>query len=289
MGASVYKSQEGRTLLERRYRDILDSAGSARFTELFVDSSIGKTHVLRFGDSARPPLVMLHGSMSNSATWLGVASEFADFFSVYCLDLPGEPGLTDPVRPTLASEEPSRWLASALDSLGINACALLGMSLGGFYGLHFAVRHPRRVTALSMITACGLAPQRMSFLFKAVLCLMLGSAGQKRLNALVYHKATVPREAAAHQALIGAHFNPIVEPVPTFADEELQRLVMPVQYFGGDKDALLDSGKSARRLEALAPAAEVHVLPDTGHVILDRFAEVKAFLVRNAIRDTDEA
>lgn len=282
MVTPVYKSREGRALLEGRYRDILASAGPPPFTELFVDSSAGKTHILRFGDPARPPLVMLHGTMSNSAAWLGTAGGFLDTYSVFCLDLPGEPGLSEPVRLKLASESPETWLASALDALGIGTCALLGMSLGGFYGLRYAVRYPERVSALSLITAGGLAPQRASFLFKALLCLMLGRPGRKLLKALIYRKAPVPREAAAYQELVGAHFNPVTEPVPVFSDEELRGLLMPIQYFGGDKDALLDSEKSGRRLELLCPRAEVHVLPDTGHVILDKFAEVKAFMVRHA-------
>jgi pimeloyl-ACP methyl ester carboxylesterase len=280
MAASVYKTSEGRSLVERYYQDILDAASGSGFEEVFIESSVGRTHVLRFG-GGKPPLVMLHGSMSNSASWLGAAPDFLDAFTVFCVDLSGEPGLSEPVRLPLASEEPARWLASVLDALGIEKCAFLGMSLGSWYGLHFAVRHPQRVTSLSMITASGLAPQRTSFLFKALLFMMLGRFGQKRLNALVYHKARVPAEVLDYQALVSAHFNPLVEPIPIFSDAELARLTFPIQYFGGDRDALLDTEKSAERLRALTEHSEIHILRDTGHVILDQFGVVKAFLVRS--------
>lgn len=281
MTASVYKTSQGRALVDRYYQDILDATSVSAFEQVFVESSVGRTHVLRYGNGNKPPLVMLHGSMSNSASWLVAARDFMDVFTVFCVDIPGEPGLTEPVRLPLVSEEPARWLASVLDTLGIEKCSFLGMSLGSWYALHFAVRHPQRVTSLSMITSSGLAPQRASFLFKALFFMTLGRFGQKRLNALVYYKARVPTEVLDYQALVSAHFNPLIEPIPLFSDEELARLSFPIQYFGGDHDALLDTEKSAARLKAVKPNAEIHILRDTGHVILDRLGAVKDFLVRS--------
>lgn len=277
MTASVYKTTQGRALVERYYQDTLDATSVSAFEQVFVESSVGRTHVRRYGNGNKPPLVMLHGSMSNSASWLGAAPDFMDAFTVFCVDISGEPGLTEPVRLPLASEEPARWLASVLDALGIEKCAFLGMSLGSWYALHFAVRHPQRLTSLSMITASGLAPQRASFLFKALFFMTLGRFGQKRLNALVYHKARVPTEVLNYQALVSAHFNPLVEPIPLFSDEELAHLNLPIQYFGGDHDALLDTEKSAARRRAVKPSSEIRILQDTGHVILDRFGGVKEF------------
>jgi pimeloyl-ACP methyl ester carboxylesterase len=280
MHESVYKSAEGQKIVENAYRQLLAATTATPFQQRFLETATAKTHVLHFGDSTKPPLLMLHGSMSNSATWLGVAPLFIDAFSVFCVDIPGEPGLSEPVRMDLASDKPVLWLASLLDQLAIAQASFLAMSLGSWYALNFAVNHPQRSVALSLITTGGIAPQRKDFIVKALFCMMLGQRGQQMLNNMVFHKTTVPPQVLAAQALVAKHFNPLTKALPLFTDAQLRQLTMPLQYFGGDRDALLDTVKTAARLRTLTPQAELHVLADTGHVIIDQFPTTRDFLLR---------
>jgi pimeloyl-ACP methyl ester carboxylesterase len=55
---------------------------------------------------------------------------------------------------------------------------------------------------------------------------------------------------------------------------------MPVLFFGGTKDALIDSEKTGKRLKRLLPHAEVSILADTGHAILGKSEEILRFLVK---------
>ena len=71
MTASVHKSEQGRVLVEGYYVSLL---------EIF------------------PSQPRSAGSMSNSASWLGILDDFADSFSLYCVDIPDEPGLSEPLR-----------------------------------------------------------------------------------------------------------------------------------------------------------------------------------------------
>lgn len=79
---------------------------------------------------------MIHGSVSNSAAWLGCISEFIENFCIYCVDIPGEPGLSEPKRCILNSEEPFEWLDLLLDSLKIDKACFVTMSLGSWYALN---------------------------------------------------------------------------------------------------------------------------------------------------------
>ncbi|MEZ4582230.1 MAG: hypothetical protein R3A10_11470 [Caldilineaceae bacterium] len=42
--------------------------------------------------------MLLHGSGSNSATWMGDAAAYAEQCQVYAVDIPGEPGKSAPDR-----------------------------------------------------------------------------------------------------------------------------------------------------------------------------------------------
>ncbi|MHB0897644.1 MAG: alpha/beta fold hydrolase [Spirochaetales bacterium] len=280
MARAVYKSEKGRSLVEDYYRRALDSYTGVSLRRRLIATPFGETHFLECGDKTKQALILLHGSMSNSASWFGMLPALAPSFSLYCADIPGEPGLSAPVRMPLASGQPAAWLASIMDSLGLGQAAFLGMSLGSFYALRLAATNPERVGALSMITTGGIAPQRVSFLFKALLYMALGARGQTLLNKAVYHKTSVPPEVLDFQALVSANFNPMAEPLPILSDAEMRKLSMPLQYFGGDHDALLDTEKTAARLAALVPHADIQVLADTGHVIIDQTAKIHAFLLR---------
>ena len=278
MDTNIFKTDAGRQTVLAEYCRILRAFCPYPWEEISVETPMARTTVLRFGDPAKPPLLALHGSMANSATWIGCIGDFIDDFCFYAVDLPGEPGLSEPIRCTLATDEPLDWLAGLMDGLNLPRAAFLTMSLGSWYALNLAARHPERAAALSIFTTGGIAPAKKGFALKALWYLAQGAKGQEKLARAVYHKAEVPRDVLDFQALVTKNFNPTREALPIFSDEEIRRITAPVQYFGGDADALLDTAATARRLAALLPGAEINVLPDTGHAILDQFGEAARFL-----------
>lgn len=279
MNTHVYKTEEGRNIVESLYRKVLAKHTFPAFEQLLIPTEIARTHVLRFGEISKPPLVMVHGSASNSAVWLGNISNFIDHFSVYCVDIPGEPGLSDPTRCTLASDAPYKWFVSLLDNLDIKKASFLTISLGSWYIINFATKNPDRVNALSMLTTPGIVPAKRSFIFKAIFFMMLGKMGQKLLNKAIYHKTVIPSEVLEFQAIVSRHFNPLMETIPIFCDEMLMNISAPVQFFGGDHDALIDSVKTGERIIKLLPHSEIHILKNTGHAIIDQFSAIKDFLI----------
>lgn len=278
MNRNIYKSEDGRNTIEAAYRNILAEYSGFPYEQIYAQTKIAQTHVLKFGNEAKPPLIMIHGSVSNSAAWLGCIAEFIDDFCIYCVDIPGEPGLSEPARCTLRSAEPEAWLSSLLDFLKIEKAFFLTMSLGSWYALNFIVNNPGKVIALSMVTSGGLVPAKKSFIFKAVLYMLMGKSGQKLLNKAVYYKTEIPNEVLEYQAIVSKHFNPVMETLPIFSDKQLKKISSPIQFIGGEHDSLIDSVKTAERILRLFPNADVHVLKDTGHVIIDKFPVVKVFL-----------
>jgi len=283
MNKYVYKSKEGQKIIETFYKNILSDYKTYPFEQLFIKANGIKTHALKFGNPDNPPLIMLHGSVSNSAAWLGCIDEYINDFLIYAVDIPGEPGLSEPNRLDLSGNEPYDWMSALLDELKIDRSYFLSMSMGSWYAINFASKNIDKVIALSMITAGGLAPMKSGFIFKAILFSLLGNKGKNMINRMVYHKTEVPKVVLDFQSTASKHFKPVMR-LPIFSDDEIQKLKMPLQFFGGGCDELIDSMKTAGRIKALLPKSEVHILPDTGHVILDRFKDVKRFLI--STRDT---
>jgi pimeloyl-ACP methyl ester carboxylesterase len=72
---------------------------------------------------------------------------FARCFRVYCIDMIGEPGLSAPVRPALASDAHAVWLDDVLNHLAVTRVSILGASLGGWLALDYTIRHPETFAA----------------------------------------------------------------------------------------------------------------------------------------------
>jgi len=281
MNSNVYKTEKGRNIVESLYRKVLAKHSFLAFEQLFIPTEIARTHVLRFGEISKPPLIMVHGSASNSAVWLGNIPNFINSFCVYCVDIPGEPGLSEPIRCTLGSDSPYRWLTSLLDNLKIKKASFLTISLGSWYALNFAIKYPDRVNALSMLTTSGIVPAKRSFIFKAIFFMMLGEIGQKLLNKAIFYKTVIPSELLEFQSIVSRHFIPVMENIPVFNDEMLKNISGPIQFFGGDHDALIDSVKTGERIKKLLPHSDIHILEDTGHAIINQFPTINNFLISN--------
>ena len=93
--SAIYKSEEGQRLVEERYWAFLKYWPVAH-KQLRVPTCQGETFVVACGEETAPPLLLLHGSATNSAMWMGDVGSLAEHFRVYAVDLIGEPGLSAP-------------------------------------------------------------------------------------------------------------------------------------------------------------------------------------------------
>jgi pimeloyl-ACP methyl ester carboxylesterase len=274
---AIYRSEQGRQAIEDFYRGALAQAAVPLRTR-FVATSQGRTHLIEAGPEDGDVVLLLHGSASNSATWLGDMPVWSREFRVSGADLPGHPGLSEARTLVLSSDATATWLDSLLGVIGTDSVRLVGMSLGGWIALDFACRYPDRVRALSLLSPGGLAPAKRSFLFKALPLSLLGDWGSDRIQRLVFRHAEVPQPVLEFGRLVARHYRPVTERVPVLGDAELSRLRMPIQFFGGAEDALSRAEDSAERLARLLPHAEVHLLPDHGHAILGQTEAILRFL-----------
>ncbi|WP_310714409.1 alpha/beta fold hydrolase [Streptomyces lydicus] len=276
--SAIYKSEAGARELQRRYREALD-AWPVPAEHLRVPTREGETFAVVSGPEDAPPVVLLHGAGANATMWQDDITTWARHFRTYALDLVGEPGLSAPSRPPLASDAPARWLDDVLDALGIARAAFVGTSLGGWLALDYATRRPERVDRLALLCPGGVGRQKMGWLFRALLLRPLGAWGVRRSAGTVAGLDRPEHRAVLDQLVLTfAQFKPRTERLPVFPDDVLRRLAMPVQVTVGGRDALFDSADTARRLARCVPHATVHVLPDAGHALLGQTDAVLTFL-----------
>jgi pimeloyl-ACP methyl ester carboxylesterase len=167
----------------------------------------------------------------------------AEHFRVYAVDIVGEPGRSAPARPPLGSDDYAGWLDDVFDALGLARASLVGASLGAWLALDYATRRLLR----SLTIATGLdGPQVRPFL--------------------------------DYLTVIHRHFRPRTQRLPVFSDDRLGTLTMPVLVIVGDRDAMLDSHDTVRRLDHAVPHSVTTLLPGVGHSIVGQAVPVLGFL-----------
>jgi len=244
----------------------------------------GETFVVACGRSGAPPLVLLHGAQSNAASWMFDAAVWSSRFRVYAVDVIGDAGFSAPSRPPLETDAHALWLDDVLAGLGVTSAALVGLSLGGWLALDYAIRRPTRVERLALICPAGIGRQK-NFLLKVAPLLLLGPWGARKIREMVFGPAPaqlpeIVRPLLDLIALIGRSVRPHRVNIPVASDEALARLTMPILAIVGGKDVLIDSGETRDRLRRCAPHAEVRFLPDGRHFLPGQTGVVMAFLTK---------
>ncbi|MCP4138149.1 MAG: alpha/beta hydrolase [bacterium] len=276
-GKSIYKSPEGKKEIAGFYEAALKQ-WPVDHEEMQIPTRYGTTFVIASGKRSAPPMILLHGTGSNSAMWMGDIKDFSKSYRVYAVDIIGDPGKSDENRPDLNGPAHSDWMEDVMSHLKIKEAVFVGNSLGGWMSLKFAAANPDRVEKLVLLAPSGIAPARKSFIIKAIPLMLMGKWGLEKMNKIVYYKEEVPEEVNRFGAMIFKHFNYRMEEIPVFSDEELKKLAMPVLLMNGEKDALLRSPETTARIKSLLPHADARMLPDTGHVLINLSGEIMRFL-----------
>jgi esterase len=155
-----------------------------------------RLHYTEWGDSAAPPVVMLHGITGHARTWDDEARALSARYRVLALDQRGHGDSArapdgDYTTATLADD-----LVAFLDALGLARVRLVGLSMGGRVAIAFAGRQPARVERLVVVDiGPDVAPAG-----RARVGLLMASAPERfdtLEHALVYARENNPRYGEA--------------------------------------------------------------------------------------------
>ncbi|WP_369010568.1 alpha/beta fold hydrolase [Rhizobium croatiense] len=134
----------------------MQTTGSMLVTEKMVELTGVKLQTQAFGDPAGAPILLIMGVMSSMLWWperfceeLAARGRYVIRYDQRDTGLsthyaPGEPGYS--------FDDLSEDAIAVLDGYGIEAAHLVGMSMGGFVAQEAALRHPRRVLTLTLIS-----------------------------------------------------------------------------------------------------------------------------------------
>jgi pimeloyl-ACP methyl ester carboxylesterase len=102
-----------------------------------------------------PPIVLIHGLSGCWQNWLENIPALARNHRVVALDLPGFGA--SPMPPwDISIPAYGKFLRDFCERLGIERCAMVGNSMGGFIATEVSITEARRVSKLCLVSAAGI-------------------------------------------------------------------------------------------------------------------------------------
>jgi pimeloyl-ACP methyl ester carboxylesterase len=245
-------------------------------------------HVMEWGDTALPALVMWHGLARNARDFDVAAAHFAGRFRVICPDTIGRGLSSWSATPDTDYTIPA-YCAHALgllDALGVDRCDWVGTSMGGLIGLALAGTDPGRARigklvvndagpalndeAIERIKAYATMVPEFSTIgeFEALLRFIYAPFG--RLSDTEWRKMAETSHRRRDNGKISSHYDPAVMRV--FAEQYTpldmwdiyDSITCPTLVLRGEtSDLLLE--RTAAAMTGRGPKARLETITGCGH------------------------
>ena len=228
------------------------------------------------GAGEGPPVLLLHGIGSGSASWEAQLDALAGRYRAVAWDAPGYGG-SDPLPgDTPPSGAYGDAVADLLDGLGIERVNLVGHSLGGLIAASFAARHPERLASLTLSDATAgylnspeeLRVGRMNARIEAMTTLGPAEVAKRRAREVlapgapdaIYQKVRAVQSRVRPEGY--AQAARMLHGSDIFADAAAIRAPVLVMYGGEDK---VTPEAIGRDIAAAIPGARYLTLEGLGH------------------------
>ncbi len=289
---------------ERKRLQLFRDNGFAGEGRRVADRNGRETYLIARDDGQRPT-ILVHGGLSEASKWFRLAALLPG--RVIIADRPGC-GLSYRIdyRGLDFRKEAADWLLDLADGLDADQVDLVGCSIGGFFAMAFATRHPDRVRRLALAGApAGLDVELPLFprlwgnpivgpvIGKLVAKTKSPEDLRKRVfPMLVAHPESLPLEfleiGLAAQKLPGAGLaaHTMLRSVstmrgwrrPLMMRDDLAKLPVPTLFAWGEKDVFAPPSSGADMVTRMANA-KIEIVEDAGHLpFLDQPAAVAAII-----------
>ena len=252
-------------------------------------------------------VLFVHGLGGSWQNWLeNLPAVAASGRRAIALDLPGFGRSQMPAEP-ISITGFAAAVDGLCDALGLGAVHLVGNSMGGFTAAEVAIRHPERVTTLTLVDAAGITSNQIAknplaerFAVTALggngAATATGPDGQPRLLQLLRrpagvhaalaivarHPTRLARDLLREQfhSLGSPGFMPAMQAIFHYDFvERLPEIACPTLIIQGEKDLLVPLG-DAYAFEQRIAKSTVVTFADTGHVpMFERPAAFNAALL----------
>lgn len=208
-----------------------------------------------FGEGTSP-LVLLHGNGEDHTSFSNQIEVLAKYHRVITIDSRGHGKSSFGSKP-LSILGMCDDVIKVIDALSIPKVHLLGFSDGGNIAIQVALSYPDRVASL-ILGGANLHPNGVKE--------KVQTAIKAQYIPLMDSSSLTPEEEHKRQLLS------LLVNEPNFTPCQIAQITQPTLVMAGDRDIILE--EHTRRIASSIPNAQLVFIPDCGHFIFQKKAEI---------------
>lgn len=236
-----------------------------------VPTGFGVVRVYQHGSDGGIPVVLLHCFWATSAMWAEHVPALTSEFTVYTVDLLGQPGASVQSRSMKSAQDCVCCLDQVLGGLGLAGVHLAGHSYGGWTAAQTAARMPDRLASVTLIEPANTVARLSAGFWRTGALLLLPGAERKQRTVaeILGHPAPGSLLDSVTELVMAASsaFASFGTPYPRYLPDSLLRSVnVPVQVLLAGH-TIHDSVKGIDRIRRVAPTWEHRLWPEATHML----------------------
>lgn len=268
---SIYKSEKGKLEVLNLYDRQLKRF-SIKYSDLWVNTTFGKTYLIVTGNTSGTPLLVFHGGNATTAYNLLACEFLAKDFYIFAVDTIGHPGKSDEVCLSANNYDYGKWASEVISELGYESIRCFGGSYGAGIIAKTMCVAPGKIKRAVLYVPSGIknapAIKSVSMMFPMVLywmtrkdkwlkkCMLPMAVTEENITMDIYETAKYSIDFCKIKAGMPSNVK----------DEDMQKCTAPTLVMASEKDCLFPAERVIPQAKKIIPNCTTYLLTDRGHM-----------------------
>jgi pimeloyl-ACP methyl ester carboxylesterase len=259
----MFKSKKGKNEILRLYDKKLESL-NIDFEYLTVQSSFGMTNIIATGDSANPPIILVHGSNGCAPIALETYANLHKTYRVYAVDVLAQPNKSAGTRLSMKDDSYGKWMNEIIADLKIESVTLAGFSFGGLIILKTLEHDEAKIKEVYLSAPAYIVNGNpLKAIFKVFIPMKryMKTKKVKYVEKFLSHLFTDRDEFAIEfLSKVFLEFEMDFTPVPVIDAKAAKEITNPITLFAAQNDILFPGNKMIKRAAKIFPSLKKSTL-----------------------------
>lgn len=277
---SIYKSAKSKSILMELYDEKLESL-KIDLEEIDVNTSFGRTRVVKTGNENGKAIVLFHGMNAGAPLTLEAVKDLRKDFLLYAIDTVGQATKSEENRINIKDNSFALWADEVLEELHIDKANFIGISYGAYILQKLIIHCPEKIEKCIFVVPSGLVNGKFfDSMKKLTVPLIKFLLTKKDTHLKAFTKSFVPEEDEFMFRLQKEMLNGLKmdyrRPLLLEA-KDVQNFSNPVYMIVADDDVFFPGEDAINRAKAIFKNFRgAHVLKNCKHMpYIDRYPEIQ--------------
>lgn len=268
---TIYKSLEGKEKILALYDSQLERL-ERTWSDKWVSTSFGKTHLIETGNLEGIPLLVFHGGNATTAYNLLACDFLLDDFHIFAVDTIGHPGKSAEVSLSARNYDYGKWAGEVISAIGYSSICCFGGSFGAGIIAKTMCVAPEKMERVVLYVPSGIknapAINSMSMMFPMIMywithkdkwlkkCMLPMAVTEENITSDIYETAK-----------LSINYSKVKTEMPSnVSEKDMMKCKAPTLVMAGERDCLFPAKGVIPRAKRIIQNVSTYLLEDRGHM-----------------------